>query len=289
MDIQYKPSKPKKEKPVKVPKAPKVEKAVNFHSTVQTVKTSKPTKPPKAPKTPKPEKAKAITFGKAAKIQTDKPMKVEKAKTSNFLSKVDPKWILGGALVLIAVIAVIVLTVVLPAIKEQGMQIKSIEITRQPDKLIYFVGEEADYDGMRVTVTRNNGETFVVRASDCEITGFVNDRAMEDCVISVEYQGHRDFMSFEIRANDVPKPRLKSIRLEPAPKDKYKFGERLDVSGVHIIREYVDGSTDNTRTLLNTDVYGWDKVKGPGTYTLTVAYEENGKLCTCDYTITVTG
>lgn len=284
MDIQYKPSKPKKEKPSKAPKAPKAEKAVKFNSSVQAVKTGKPAK---APKAPKPEKAKAVSFGKAAKVQTDKPIKVEKAQKPGILSKVDPKWILGGALVLIAAIAVIVLTVVLPAIEEQGMQIKSIEITRQPEKLVYLVGEEANYDGMRVTVTRNNGDTFVVRAGDCEITGFKNDYAVESCIVTVTYQGYSDILSLKIMENEKPKPVLESIRLEPDPKTTYKYGELLDVSGIYMVREYVDGSTV-TVNLLSTDVYGWDKITGPGTYELTVRYGENGVLCTYTYTITVT-
>lgn len=283
MDIQYKPSKPKKEKPAKAPKAPKAEKTVKFNSTVQKVKTSKPAKTPKPPKAEK-----AISFGKAAKVQTDKPMKVEKAnKKPGILSKVDPKLILCGVLVLIAAVTAIMLTVVIPAVEEQGMQIQKIEITSQPDKLVYLVGEEADYDGLRVTVTRNNGETFVVRAADCQITGFKNDIAMESRIITVTYQGYSDIFSVKIMENEKPKPVLQSIRLDPMPKTEYKVGEWLDTSGAYIIREYVDGSTV-TVNMLKTDVYGWDKVKGPGTYTLTVKYAENGVLCTFDYTITVT-
>lgn len=283
MDIQYKPSKPKKEKPVKAPKAPKADKPVKM-GTAKKVKTSKPAK---APKQPKPEKAKAVTFGKPAKVQTDKPIKVEKAKKPGLFSKVDTKLILGGALVLIVAIAVIVLTVVLPAVEEQGMQIQTIEITRQPDKLVYLVGEEADYEGMRVTVTRNNGETFVVRASDCEITGFNSEYAVESCIVRVSYLGCTDFISLQIIENEKPAPVLESIYLEPEPKTTYKYGDPLDVSGIYVVRQYVDGSTVKVN-LLSTDVYGWDKVTGPGTYDLTVRYGESGILCTYTYTITVT-
>lgn len=284
MDIQYKPSKPKKEKPAKTSKAPKAQKAVKVNSSVHTVKPSKPSKQPKAPRL---EKTKAITFGRPGKVQTDNPMKLEKTKKTGFLSKIDPKFIFGGALVVIVAVAVVVLTVVLPAIEERGMQIQSIEITRQPDKLTYLVGEEADYEGMRVMVTRNNGDTFVVGAADCEITGFKNDVAMESRIVTITYQGHSTFLSLKFIENEKPIPVLKSIRLDPMPKIEYEVGEWLNTDGSYIVREYVDGST-NKINLLNTDIYGWDKVNGPGTYELTVAYEENGVLCTTTYTITVT-
>ena len=83
-----------------------------------------------------------------------------------------------------------------------------------------------------------------------------------------------------------PKPMLESISLEPAPKTQYTYGEVLDVSGVYVVRKYVDGSTVKVN-LLSTDVYGWNKVTGPGTYKLTVRYGENGVLATADFTITV--
>lgn len=278
---QYKPSKPKKEKPAKAPKAPKAEKAVKFNSSVQAVKTSKPAK---APKTPKPEKAVAIKPGKVEKMAK---YKVSAKSGSGVMTKaVNPKIVLAVIAALI-VVAVVVVVVAVPAVNKHGQEIDHIEITREPDKLVYLVGEEADYDGLRVTVTRNNGETFVVRAADCEITGFSSDYAVESCIVTVSYQGFSDILSLKILENEKPKPVLESIRLEPDPKTTYKYGELLDVSGIYMVREYVDGSTV-TVNLLSTDVYGWDKITGPGTYELTVRYGENGVLCTYTYTITVT-
>lgn len=284
MDIQYKPTKPKKEKPAKVSKAPKTEKAVKFHSSVQSVKSSKPAK---APKEPKPEKT--IAFGKPGKIQTDKPMKVEKAdKKPGFLSKIDPKIILGAAVLLVAVAAVIVLTVVLPAIEEQGMQVKNIAITQLPDKTVYTVGEEPNYDGLRVQVTRNNGETFTVRASKCQISGFDSSAATAGQVITVSYEGFIATYSVAIKDPPKPKPVLQSIELYKLPKTEYKVGENLDTTGGAIKIYYKDGSVLRVN-LTNQDVYGWKKVDGPGTYELTVKYKENGVIVSTTYTITVTG
>ena len=285
MDIQYKPTKPKKEKSVKTPKTPKAEKAIKFNSTVQSVKTSKPAKEHKTAKTPKAEKA--VSFGKASKVKTEKPLNVEHAgKKLGFLSKVDPKWILGGAVVLIAAIAVVVLTVVLPAIEENGQQIKSIMISSTPDKTIYLVGEEANYDGLRVFVTRNNGETFTVRAVKCQISGFDSAKAGSQA-ITVSYEGFT--ASFFIKVEEPPKvvPVLTGIRLETLPKTQYKLGEWLDTNGGVIVREYADGSTANI-TLVNSYVSGFADIKTPGTFELTVKYKENVIVCKTTYTITVT-
>ncbi len=289
MDMQYKPTKPKKEKPVnKTPKAPKAEKAMKFNSTVQTVKSSKPAKAPKAPKAPKPEKAKAISFGRPGKVQTEKPMKVERAnKKPNFLSKLDPKVILGIVLGIVVVAAVIVLTVVLPAIQEHGQQINNITVSTLPEKTIYLIGEEVNYDGMRVRVTRNNGETFTVRANKCELTGFDSEAAGAK-TITVEYQGFIATFSVNVQEPPKPTPVLKGIKLVEMPKTEYKTGEWLDTNGGVILCEYVDGSEYRV-SLVNSYIFGWEDVKGPGKYTLTVKYIENGIIAETTYDITVTG
>ncbi len=257
-------------------------------SKPQKVKPAKPAKAPKAPKAPKPQKAKAISFGKPGKVQADKPIKVGKSgKLSGFFEKVDPKIILGAALALIAVIAVIVLTVVLPAIEKHGQQIKSVSMTKTPDKTVYLVGEEADYDGLRLTVTRNNGETFTVRAGDCEITGFDSSAVVDGLPITVSYHGFS--MSYFIKVTELSKPApiLTGIKLETLPKTQYKMGEWLDTTGGVILREYKDGSISRIN-LTNQDVFGFEAVNAPGTYTLTVKYKEAGIIAQTTYTITVT-
>lgn len=286
MDIQYKPSKPKKEKPVKAPKAPKTDKPMKM-GAAQAVKLDKPKKVKESKiKAPKPEKAKSITFGKSEKVQMDKPMKVEKTNKSGIFKKVDPRWIVGGAAVLVAAIVVIVLTVVLPAIEKHGEQIRNITISVTPNKTVYLVGEEVDYDGLRVLVNRNNGETFTVRANKCQITGFDSKEAGAK-TITVNYEGFSATFTVNIEEPPKPTPVLLRITLSSLPKTQYKAGEWLDTTGGMILREYVDGSKAEI-TLVNNYIFGWEDVKGPGNYTLTVKYIENGVLAETTYDITVT-
>lgn len=280
MDIQYKPTKQKKEKPPKAPKAPKAEKAMKFSPTVQSVKTSKPKKE-KTPKikTPKPEKAMAMEFGK--------PVKPEKAgKIAKERKSLNPK-VAVAIVSAVIVIAVAVLVFAIPASRENGTKIKNIRITKLPEKTVYVQGEEADFEGLRILATRKNGETFQVRPDKCQITGFNSDNPAEKQTVTVLYEGCSASFDVQVLKFEKPAPVLVSISLNPLPKTEYKVGDLLDVNGAVMVRHYADGSVMRLN-LRRTDVYGWSQIDGPGTYTLTVKYAENGVLCTFDYEITVT-
>jgi len=136
-------------------------------------------------------------------------------------------------------------------------------------------------------VTRNNGETFTVRAGKCKLTGFDSSKA-GFCRVQVEYEGVVSEFSVEIKEPPRPTPALKSITLEKLPKTEYKLGEGLDTTGGVILCEYVDGSVFRVN-LTNHSVYGYGNISVPGTYELTVKYLENGVIAETTYTITVTG
>lgn len=283
MAIQYKPTKQKKEKSAKAPKAPKEPKAIKIGSATQ-MKTAKPAKAPKAPKAPKPEKVKAF----APAFKGGKVEKVADLEKKSVLKKNVNPVVAGSVVLAMIVVAIVLVMVVMPAMEKRGEEISGIAVSRMPEKTVYRQGEEPDYEGLRITVTRNNGETFVVGPDDCKITGFDDMVPYEKLFITVEYQGFTDSFPVEIKEKIQSIPVLKSIRLEPMPQTEYKDGEWLNTDGAYIVREYVDGTKLPPLNLLRTHVWGWDKVNGPGTYTLTVKYSENGVLRTFDYEITVT-
>ena len=283
MAIQYKPTKPKKEKTPKVskePKAPKVEKPMKIGSA-QKVKTAKPAKAPKAPK--------AVKIPKPEKVTTFKGGKVKKAadleKTSVLQKKVNPI-IAVFVMAVLVVVAVLALTVFLPAVEDIGHEIKEIAITSIPNKTVYLIGEELNYDGLCVTVTRKNGETFIVRADKCVIGGFDTREAGYKTVI-VDYEGFSTSFSIKVETPPRPTPTLTSITFETLPKTEYKVGEWLDTTGGVLLCKYADGS-ELYLDLINSYVFGFVDVDGPGEYVLTVKYMENGTLAETTYTITVT-
>jgi len=281
MAIQYKPTKQKKEKPAKAPKAPKPEKQIKIGAATK-VKATKPAKAPKAPKAPKAEKVKAFT----PTFKGGKVKKSEEFEKTSVLKKTINPLVFAAVAVVLVVVAVLALTVFIPAVEEKGQEIKDITIASTPNKTVYFIGEEANYDGLRVTVTRKNGETFTVRANQCDIKGFDSSKP-EQMIITVTYEGFTT--DFSIKVEEPPRqvPVLVGIHLDPLPKTEYKLGEHLYTLDGVIIREYADGTTAKAM-LLYTHVYGFDSITEPGTYTLTVRYKENGKLAETTSTITVT-
>lgn len=320
MDLQYKPTKPKKEKPQKAPKEPKAEKPIEI-GTAKKVKIDKPKKE-KAPKAEKP------VIDGVSKVKFDKPKKVKEPKENdtktknaaaiksekmkgfapifkggklknptesgqnNILTKVNP-------VVAISIIAALVLVVVLifvlviPAIKRNGQEIVDISISSTPVDVEYLIGEEANYDGLRVTVSRKNGEQFTVRARQCQITGF--DSSTEGSkAIRVTYEGCEAVFYIQVKkppAEEQNAP-LAGITMDTLPnKTVYTLDEvlklQLVTTGGAIRIEYTDGST--TRFLIsNKNVQGFSAITAPGDYNLTVRYEENGTVVTCTYPITVT-
>ena len=53
-----------------------------------------------------------------------------------------------------------------------GRQFKSIRISSTPYKLEYNVGDNANYDGLLVQVTRKNGKIIIVDSKSLSISGF---------------------------------------------------------------------------------------------------------------------
>lgn len=195
--------------------------------------------------------------------------------------------------IIIAIVAILVIAIavgiilLIPKSTSNDRTVQSISIDKMPDKTVYFTGEAANYDGLRILVKLNNGETYIVTAAECQITGFSSLTPVDYCTIVVTYQGQN--ATFPVVIKEAPKTDhvLAKISLETLPKTEYKVGENLSAKNGVILCEYQDGTTHRIN-LNKINIYGFDKVNGPGTYTLTVRYEENGITCSTTYTITVT-
>lgn len=184
---------------------------------------------------------------------------------------------------------VMILVILVPSANINGKKPKSLAILSTPSKLVYFQGEDADYTGLTLLLTYNNGDTEVIDYTQCDISGFYSEDPVESRIIMVKYGDLSVLFSVEIKEFIKPSPILKNIYLSPLPKTEYKVGEWLNVDGAYIVREYLDGSTV-TVNLLKTDVEGWQEAydSGPGTYTLTVKYVENGVVAITTYDVTIT-
>ena len=310
MDKWSKGKKEKAEKPVKEKKEKETSFDMDDSTSFNVEKFEKKPKKEKAEKPIKEEKEtsfeikskKEKSFDVAEKGKKTKEAKEKKIKESEDFAiddsdgkkkKFDLKdkktrkkfiiLVICSVLLLAGIIVGIVLFV------NHGKKIAKIEIISEPIKLEYKVGDEPDYTGLVVKATRNNGKTLILRANDCVIEGFGSELAAENQIITVNYGGCIDIFSVKIIEEIKPAPILTGIRLDPMPKTEYKVGEKLDVNGVYVVREYLDGSTVKVN-LLKTDVEGWRDAYygGPGTYTLRVSYEENGVTVYTSFDITIT-
>lgn len=268
----------------------------------------------------KKEKPEKIKKEKAVKLKSDKPIKIKQSKQdkgtktkkslgfkknseinlsnkSGNRKKPNLKLIIGIAiaLVLIAAIVIVVVTTVKKD-KEQGDQISYIAISSTPIKTSYYVGENPNYDGLRVNVTRQSGETFVVKPEECTITGFDSSAVNDNLLITVNYQGF--IATYTVKIKELPKstPILKKIWLDKLPKTEYELTDALEQSldttdGV-IMREYKDGSKKRIG-LVDRYISGWEEAcknareKGQEKHMLKVFYYEDGILLDCEYEITI--
>lgn len=168
-----------------------------------------------------------------------------------------------------------------------GQQVSHILIETMPDKVVYYVGEEADYTGLKLVCVLNNGDTTDIDLADCVITGFDTSKPYEYQKITIRYLDYFIFFNIIVNDNIKPIPKLTSIAMDTLPKTEYRLGDRLDTKGGVICCYYNDGTSFRV-SLLNSYVSGFRAIEEPGVYELTVTYEENGIIATTTYTITVT-
>ncbi len=217
-------------------------------------------------------------------------------KNINLRDKKTLTIIIVAAVVIVALIATIITVSVInkKEAEEQGKTIQSIYISSWPEKLSYYVGEEANYDGLVIGLLKNNGSTENITyleetKGEFAFMGFDSSKATEEQTVTIKY---KDFTcKFYISVKEVPKPVpvLTSISIAVMPKTEYKVGEWLDVSGGMLEKHYNDGTTKRT-ILINQYISGWEEAVegGPGTYTLTVKFKENGVLKKTTFDITIT-
>lgn len=190
------------------------------------------------------------------------------------------------SIILPIVIILSVLATFLGIYVVEGEKIKSISVSREPYKVSYYVGEEADYTGFELQVTKNNNEIYFVDHTECVFEGFDSSVVNERLTINVQYQEFETYFYVEIKSRPTTIGLLENIYINPLPKTLYKVGDPLNTEGGAIVKVYNNG-TESRVDLLNKYVYNFDS-SVPGEFDLLVKYIENGIFATTSYTITVT-
>lgn len=169
------------------------------------------------------------------------------------------------------------------------LELKEIQISLMPNKLVYYCGTQLDTTGLVVYSLTYGGEFTELDLDACTITGFDSSVPVEEQVITVTYKGFSDTFTVQIKAQPTEDPALVSIQMATLPKTEYKLGEKLDVDGGTFICTYSDGTT-KTVDLDITYTGGFMPAMnaGPGEHEIRVVYEENGVQVQTTYKITIT-
>ncbi len=252
--------------------------------SVKAPKLSSPEEKPVKEKVPKAKTSKEKTPKSASKVKS-----FSRSKSRVQLPQLNVKWklILSILLAVLLVAGGIITAVCLTG--AHNNTVVSIAVTAQPEKYVYFVGQEADYTGLEITATRRSGETFLVPLAECEIIGFTSEYPVAEKVLMVKYEGCSALFSVEIRERPKPTPTLLYITLFKMPKTEYAVGDSLSVTGGMIYVEY-ENALPKYLTLIPDMVEGYQAGDGAGEYVITVTYydRELNQSATTTYTITVT-
>jgi len=145
-------------------------------------------------------------------------------------------------------------------------EVSHIELTKEPDKLMYLTGDELDLKGIEITVVYDDGDRVAVHITADHITGFDSSEAGEK-TLTVNYGTFT--VSFNVMVLEVLEI---EITAEPV-KQLYNPGELLDITGLEVTAYYFDGTGRISGIVAEIEKYlsGFDSSK-PGTVTVTVSY-----------------
>ena len=197
------------------------------------------------------------------------------------------------ACVVLALVIGATATILLVQEQNHGEQISHINISSMPNDREYYLDEELDITGLSVQVVLNNGSYYFVSADEVTVTGFDSSKVKEDLVLTVRYQGFTDTFTVSVEAFPKPKPTLVYIEVKDY-KATYTWAEWqsnwINLDGTYIECHYSDDSTYRVTLTTARITDGLEGIDGPGTYTLTVYYDEyeSGVFCTTTFTIKIT-
>lgn len=171
-------------------------------------------------------------------------------------------------------------------------EISKFEISTNPTKTEYYVGDLEDYSGLTVYIKNAEGSSsFISYNSDPDaftFSGFDSSKPAEEQVITVECRGFTDTFTIKIIENDIAHATLVGITVDPLPQTTYKVGESFKHTGGYIVAEYSDG-TFETIKLRMKHVSGYGAIANtPGEHEITISYsDDHGGYAETKITVTI--
>lgn len=147
------------------------------------------------------------------------------------------------------------------------LELISVEITTQPTKTEYIVGQELDLSDGILTAKFDDGSKTTISLANLDVSGF-DSQTVGQQTITVSYKGME--ASFTVK---VIERVAESITIDPLPtKTEYIKGEALDLTGGKLVITFNDQSTQ-TIDLAEATVSGFDS-QNVAEQTITVKYNE---------------
>ena len=136
--------------------------------------------------------------------------------------------------------------------------LKSITVTKLPNKTLYIVGDKFDRTGMVVTATYDDGSTENV--TDYTVSNIPTTEGVKNLIVS--YGGKRVLVQITVVAKEIV-----SIDVKEPIKLEYLEGEDFDPTGMEIVATYNNGSKE---IVTDYTVEGFGDFVGPGIVTIVV-------------------
>lgn len=131
----------------------------------------------------------------------------------------------------------VLLFVVFIACTKEKVTLKEVVISKNPDKLSYYIGEELSLDGIEIKKVYSDGNYVFVKLSHNDFIGFDSSKANDKLFVYAIVDGKK--IGFSV---NIIKAVLISAEIKSLPnKLKYTIGEKIDLSGLELIGKYSDG------------------------------------------------
>ena len=145
-------------------------------------------------------------------------------------------------------------------------EIDSVEITSLPSKVAYTTGEKISTSGMVLTVSYNDGTKATVTSGFEIDTQYASGTGTQ--TVKVTYKGKSD--TFEITVTAPVVKNVVGVSVSRFPdKTDYYYKESLSTSGLKLLVEYDDGSTETVSSGYTVPA---TKFTSTGSQTITVTY-----------------
>ena len=163
-----------------------------------------------------------------------------------------------------------------------------IEITTQPSKTEYEVGDAFDPEGMVVTASYDKEDPKEVALNKLTFTPEVFSEA-GDQTVTVSYTENGVTKEAELQVTVTektvePEVTLDSIKVTPPQTLEYKVGQDLDLTGMTVTAVYSDGSEKDVTA--DAVLSGFNKDE-EGVQTIQVSYTESDVTVTATFKVTV--